>query len=318
VRRIVLDGAVRPVVSGTTVAQAARLWGLRPRAGDLVDVEGVPLERNLYPGSIRLNGRRADLGRVLSTGDVLEVVDGRDREEGVERQVIPVPSGEIPNPQTHLGTVPGDQIIRTGVRSGKLVSSEFHPTGSGRAPRAVALTFDDGPSRLTLRILQVLRRFEAKATFFMVGYLAERYGRIVRRVVGSGMSVGNHSMNHPRDRPFAHLPPRVIESQIQEAHRTLVALGAAPAAFRPPGGSWSDEVLAVAGEVGERVVLWSVDARDFETRSPAMLARTVVRASHPGSIVLLHDGGGDRRVTVRSLPRIIRGLRAKGLALETL
>lgn len=316
--RVVLQGTTRSVPPGTTVGQVARLWGLRPDAGDLVDVEGVPLQRNVNPGSIRLNGHPVEPARVLAEGDVVRVRDGRDRVEPVDKEVIPVPAGVVPNPQTHLGTVPGDQIIRTGARSGKLVSSEFRPSGSGTSPRAVALTFDDGPSRFTTRILQVLRRLGARATFFMVGYLAERSPRIVRRVVAAGMAVGNHSMSHPRDRPFARLPPHVIEDQIREGHRTLVALGATPTAFRPPGGSWSDEVLAVAEEVGERVVLWSVDSRDFEARSPAMLARTVIRASHPGSIVLLHDGGGVRQVTVRALPRIIRGLRAKGLAFETL
>lgn len=313
-----LQGTDRLVPPGTTVGQVARLWNLRPGAGDLVDVEGVPLERNVYPGSIRVNGRREELVRILVAGDVVRGRDGRDHVEPVKREVIPLPAGVIPNPQTHLGTVPGDQIIRTGALSGKLASSEFRPSGSGRAPRAVALTFDDGPSRYTTRILQVLRRLHARATFFMVGYLAQRYPGIVNRLVAAGMAVGNHSMNHPRERPFAHLPPRVIEDQIGECHRTLVGLGATPTAFRPPGGSWSDDVLAVAGDVGERVVLWSVDSRDFEARSPAALARTVIRESHPGSIVLLHDGGGGRQVTVRALPRIIRGLRAKGLALQTL
>jgi peptidoglycan/xylan/chitin deacetylase (PgdA/CDA1 family) len=183
----------------------------------------------------------------------------------------------------------------------------------------VALTFDDGPSpRYTLRILRILRQRGVTATFFMVGYLARSYPEVVQRVVESGMSVGNHSMNHPTKRPFADLPLHEIREQIERGHHVVTELGGGSVGFRPPGGSWSGAVRDLAADQGERVILWSVDSEDFAGLAPRVLARRVVREAEPGSIILLHDGGGNRGATVKALPRIIAGLRKKGLAFESL
>ena len=86
--------------------------------------------------------------------------------------------------------------------------------------------------------------------------------------------------------------------------------------FRPPGGASSEKVVSLAGELSERVVLWTVDPKDWRAGTTAKeISRRVLRAVEPGSIVLLHDGGGDRSATVRALPEIIRGIRRKGLRL---
>jgi peptidoglycan-N-acetylglucosamine deacetylase len=316
---VFVGNSVRQVPPGATVRQARFILDLRPTSGDLVDVEGVILQENAFPGSVVVNGREASRSRVLLEGDVIEVIDERDHFEPVSHDVIPVPAGTIPNPQTHLGTTPGEQVITTGAISGKLVSSVFRPTGEAQVPRAVALTFDDGPSpRWTPKILRVLRRLQVGATFFMVGYLAERYPEVVREVIEAGMTVGNHSLNHPYERPFEKLHDGQLRRQIQEAHRVLTELGTTPTIFRPPGGSWSREVLALAEEVGERTVLWSLDSLDARGLKPQILARRVVKQAEPGAIILLHDGGGDRATTLRALPRIVRGLRARGISLQAL
>jgi peptidoglycan/xylan/chitin deacetylase (PgdA/CDA1 family) len=284
-----------------------------------VDVEGLVLQQNAFRGSVLINGKEAPASRVLSDGDAIEVVDERDHFEPVSHDIIPVPPGSIPNPQTHLGSVPGEQVITTGSISGKLVSSVFRPTGEAEVPLAVALTFDDGPSpRWTPKVLRVLRRLRVGASFFMVGYLAERYPEIVREVVDAGMTVGSHSLNHPYDRPFEKLHTGQLRRQIHGAHRILTELGTAPTVFRPPGGSWSPEVVALAEEVDERTVLWSLDSFDARGLKPRVVARRVVKQAEPGAIILLHDGGGNRSATLRALPRIIRGLRARGISLRTL
>jgi peptidoglycan/xylan/chitin deacetylase (PgdA/CDA1 family)/sulfur carrier protein ThiS len=317
--QIVVGGLSRLVPQGTTVALALDVIGMEPLAGDLVDVEGVPLKEGVFPGSVRVDGEPAPGERVLATGDVVELVDARDRIEPVHIEIVPVPEGGFPNPQAHVGAVPGEQVITTGGLSGKLVSSAFRPKGSATPPPAVALTFDDGPSpRYTPRILRVLKRFDVPATFFVVGYLAERYPGVVRDVVRSGMALGNHSMNHPTARPFADLPAHEIRSQIAEGHGVVEGFGVEPVGFRPPGGSWSNAVKDVAARLGERIILWSVDAEDFEARQPRVLAARVVREAEPGSIILLHDGGGNRAATLHALPRIINGLRRRGLGFVTL
>ncbi|MGH2723624.1 MAG: polysaccharide deacetylase family protein [Actinomycetota bacterium] len=196
---VTVDGSVRILEPNTTLGRAARVLGLRPRSGDLVDVEGLPIEKGRFRGYVQVNGVRGVPRTVLADGDQVHVVDARDRLEPVRVKVVPVPEGQIPNPQTHLGTTPGDQIITTGSISGKLVSTVFRPTGAADVPRSVALTFDDGPSAMfTPQILKILKRFDVKATFFMVGSLIERYPDVAEQVVDAGMAVGNHTLGHPK------------------------------------------------------------------------------------------------------------------------
>jgi peptidoglycan/xylan/chitin deacetylase (PgdA/CDA1 family) len=316
---VLVEGSTRMVPPGATVRQALDVLGIRTPAGNLVDVEGIPLRSGAFPGHVTVNGRPVGDEAMLGPGDVVELVSGVDRVEPVTVDTLRVSAGTLPNPQAHLGTVGGEQIITRGTLSGKLVSSAFRPRGNAAIPPAVALTFDDGPSpRYTLRILRILRQHRVTATFFVVGYLARRYPDVVRRVVESGMSLGNHSMHHPVARPFADLPPHQIREEIDRGHRVVGEFGVGSAGFRPPGGSWSGAVLDVAAAVGERIILWSVDAEDFAGLPPRGLARRVVREARPGSIILFHDGGGSRAATVKALPRIITGLRNRGLEFESL
>ena len=314
-----IDGLRRPVPNGITVARARAVFRVRPRPGALLDVEGVPLERRKYPGHLRLNGARAEASDVLRAGDVLKVVDGRDRYEPFAYATQRVRGGRPENPQTLLGSTPGQTIITTGAESGKFVASVFRPTGGADVPDSVALTFDDGPSpQYTLRVLRVLRRHDVPATFFVVGYLARRYPDIVRRLARSGMQIGNHSLTHPNSPPFATLGRHEMERQIAAGSRALEELGIEPTVFRPPGGSWSNAVVTAADTRGQRTVLWTIDSRDWAGLSAGQIASRVLADVGPGSIVLLHDGGGNRTATIQALPRIIRGIRAQGLSFSLL
>ncbi|HEX9824742.1 MAG TPA: polysaccharide deacetylase family protein [Actinomycetota bacterium] len=312
-------GSVRVVRPGATVDEARELLGLRPRGGNLLDVEGRVLRRRVVAGHLTVNGVQASGDRVLQEGDRLEVVDGVDATEGTVRVVVEVEAGTPSNPQTYLGSAAGVQVIERGEVSGKVVASVFHPSGPAQQPDAVALTFDDGPSSAwTLRVARTLRRLRAVATFFVVGYLAERYPDIVERLAAMGMRVGNHSQNHPYERPFARLSQGQVATQIGSANRALASVGVESSLFRPPGGSWSPRTLQIASDLGQRTVLWSVDSLDWTGLGPAQIATRVLEGARPGAIVLLHDGGGNRRATLQALPRIVRGLRAMGLSLRVL
>jgi peptidoglycan/xylan/chitin deacetylase (PgdA/CDA1 family) len=313
-------GRDQSVSAGTTLTAAAKRFELEPRAGDLLDVEGKVLEKAVYPGSLLVNGVAVPGETVLRRDDAVTVRIGADRTEAVVRKVVKIPGGEIPNPQFFLGKSPGHQIIRTGKLSGKLVSSVFRPTGSLRPPSAVALTFDDGPSpTYTSRILRVLKRFHVKATFFVIGRSATFHPELVKAEIAAGMEVGNHSWSHPYLNPFKSLPGGVIRSEISQTQQELLKLGAISGLFRPPGGTFSPRVINIAARVDARLVLWSVDPKDWETgRTPQQIANAVLSKVVPGSIVILHDGGGDRSATIAALPGIIRGIRAKGLAIVTI
>jgi peptidoglycan/xylan/chitin deacetylase (PgdA/CDA1 family) len=310
-------GTVRYLHPSTTFGQVVQRYGLTARSGDLLDVQGLVLQAGIDPGLIALNGREAPASTRLQDGDRIRVINGRDRTETTVIEIAAVPGGQAGNPQFFLGTTPGERVTTLGRFSRKVVSVVFRPTGPRAVPQAVALTFDDGPSPMyTPQILDVLERLRAPATFFLVGDLVERYPRLVRREVEAGMALALHSQTHPTSPAFAHLPPARMREEITGGMQALAEMGLETALFRPPGGSYSQRVVDMAERHGLRVVLWSIDPRDWRDGVKAKwIARKVLRSVGPGSIILLHDGGGDQSATVNALPKIIRGIRKMGLRL---
>jgi peptidoglycan-N-acetylglucosamine deacetylase len=302
---------VRPTLS---FGEAVTRYRLRAEPGDLLDVDGLILDPDVYRGVVLLNGARGVAWDGLADGDVIEIVDGDDRTEPTEQVVTVIPGGQPGNPQFFLGNQPGEQVTTQGRISGKVVSVEFRPTGPREEPPAVALTFDDGPHpTYTPEVLSILRRHHVPATFFVIGYLAARYPELVRREARNGV-VASHTWSHPQALPFRDLRRRELRREVVRGVHGLEDLGVSPRLFRPPGGSYDEQVVAMVDRHGMRVVLWGVDPEDWrEDLRPRQIARRVLRNVRPGSIVLLHDGGGDQSATVRALPRIIRGIRRMGL-----
>ena len=314
---IAVGGRTVRLPEGTTLRWAIAQLGLRPEAGNLVDVEGAILRPGVAAGKILLNGDRAAPRTRLRAGDRIRVVDGRDRREPLAGEVIKVRGGLTTNPQFTLARTPGSHVVVRGAMSHKLVSVSFRPRGPAVVDDTVALTFDDGPSRYTPSILAVLRRLQVPATFFAIGVQAGEYPDLIRAELVAGMTVQNHSYSHAQ--PFAQQSTRVIEEQVALGARSLRRLGAEAALFRPPGGSYSPEVVAAAKAQGERTILWSVDPGDWRPGATSRgIVRRVLAAVRPGSIVLLHDGGGDRSATLAALPKIIAGIRSRGLKLVSL
>jgi peptidoglycan/xylan/chitin deacetylase (PgdA/CDA1 family) len=318
---IVVGGSVEHVSEGTTLGRAADIFHLRPRPGDLLDVQGRVLRAGAFPGRLLINGRREAESTRLRGGDQIRLVGGRDRKEPLHRRFSPVRGGMPGNPQGSLARTPGVEVIVEGAISHKLVSTLFRPSaGAPKVERAVALTFDDGPSpQDTPRILAILRRLHVRATFFVIGYLVDWYPDVVAREHAAGMAIGNHTYNHPEVPPFNQLPRRLLEDEIALGAQSLARVGITTRLLRPPAGSTSAEVVRAAEAAGERVVLWSVDPTDWRSDlTAAEIKRRVLSAVRPGSIVLLHDGGGNRSATIAALPGIIKGIRHKHLRLVPL
>jgi peptidoglycan/xylan/chitin deacetylase (PgdA/CDA1 family) len=312
-------GSVK-VAAGATLGDAIDAFALHPRAGRLLDVNGRVIRSNAFPGSIHVDGRPAAAGSALRDGDRISVVDGHDRTEELSHTIVRLRNGIPGDPQITIARAPGEELIIRGSLSHELVSTRFRVLGAARPERAVALTFDDGPSPVyTPRILRTLRRLHAHATFFVIGYLAQAYPAIVREEQRLGMAVGNHTYNHPEVPPFAQLPRVLMRDEISLTASVLARLGVHTDLFRPPAGSTSPAVERVASTLNERVVLWSVDPADWAPSSTAReIAARVLSAVHPGSIVVLHDGGGDRSATLAALPLIVHGIRHRRLHLVTL
>jgi peptidoglycan-N-acetylglucosamine deacetylase len=148
-----------------------------------------------------------------------------------------------------------------------------------------ALTFDDGPHpEYTPRLLDILQRYEVRATFFMVGEAAQRHPELVQQVAQAGHAVGNHSWDHPF---FPSLPSDERQKQIRSCEQALVPYG--QKLFRPPYGAENLASHLDALSLYYQVVNWSLDAEDWLERDPAWMADVLTRGIQPGSIVLLHD-----------------------------
>jgi peptidoglycan/xylan/chitin deacetylase (PgdA/CDA1 family) len=196
-----------------------------------------------------------------------------------------------------------------------------HADWRGRADTSsVALTFDDGPSEDTERVLDVLAAQGASATFFMVGRRAERYARTARRVASEGHEVGNHSYSHPI---YLYRSARETRRQLTRAQIAIEeASGVRPRFSRPPCGVRSFAYFRAARSLGLRTVQWTVAGFDWKRIGAREIARRVLKDVSAGAIILLHDGDSvgkhDRAETVAALPLIVEGLKERGLQVEAL
>lgn len=189
----------------------------------------------------------------------------------------------------------------------------------------VAITFDDGPSpEFTPRILDILSERSVPATFFMVGEHVKRYPELARSVAERGFEVGNHTWSH------LNVPTASTQTLYDELLRTTGIIwqetGEYPQFSRPPRGLYDGRFRRLAELLGQPVVLWSVSSRDWRLgRSADAIVREVVGAAKAGDILLFHDSGAlirdegaSREATVLALPRVIDGIRAKGLEFVSL
>jgi peptidoglycan-N-acetylglucosamine deacetylase len=182
-------------------------------------------------------------------------------------------------------------------------------TNGPRERRVVALTFDDGPSDYTDDFLRVLREKDVPGTFFEVGQVMPGRQEAMRQVLAQGGELGDHTMDHVEYPGYGQIAGA---AQRIEAYTHFK-----PCLFRPPGGGVNGGVVATAGSLGMRTVNWDVDPRDWSTPGTEAIYADVVNHTRPGSIVLMHDGGGPRGETLAALPRIIDTLRARGYRFAT-
>jgi peptidoglycan/xylan/chitin deacetylase (PgdA/CDA1 family) len=189
-----------------------------------------------------------------------------------------------------------------------------------RDKNEVCLTIDDGPHVKSLpRILKILKQYNVKATFFMVGRRMQERPDLVREVLKEGHEVGNHTQNHPR---LDTLAPDQMRMELAMCEHTFEQAtgGTKLTLFRPPGMRFTPELFQVISEFGYTTVDWNYGAKDFTivTNGPTMaggenhIADYVLKNVTPGGIIVLHDNP----VTADALPTILDGLKEKGLAVR--
>ncbi|MBF6595451.1 MAG: polysaccharide deacetylase family protein [Thermaceae bacterium] len=183
--------------------------------------------------------------------------------------------------------------------------------------KLIALTFDDGPWPVTTQEdLDILRRYNARATFFWVGRYLRAYPKIAQQVILDGHAVGNHSWSHLYH-PFT---PAAAAQELDSTSSLITQdTEVSTRLFRPPGGSLKNGLASYALKQGYTVVMWSVSSADTDPKAPwTAFAANVLNGARPGAIVLMHDGGGNRSRTTRALPVILEGLQKQGYRFVTI
>lgn len=166
---------------------------------------------------------------------------------------------------------------------------------------SVALTFDDGPGPYTSQILDILDQYHVKATFCIIGRQVAAYRAVVARMIADGMTICNHSWDH--DESIGRKPAAYEAANLQRMINAIHSVSAAAqvAYFRNPGGNFSPTSVRVSELLGMRPLYWTEDTDDWRRPGTAAIEHDLLNDTHRDSIVLMHDGGGDRSQTVAAL-----------------
>lgn len=187
-------------------------------------------------------------------------------------------------------------------------------TNGPRAKKVVALTFDDGPSLYTSRFNDVLEREHVQGTFFMIGEQVAPFAAQLRRELADGDELGDHTWSHPDVSAGGAFASGQISSTAAAIQK---ASGFRPCLFRAPYGAVSSALFSTARGLGFTTIQWDVDPQDWATPGTDAIYSRIMSQVQPGSIILMHEGGGPRDQTLAALPRVIDSLRARGYSFVT-
>ncbi|MFJ7954537.1 polysaccharide deacetylase family protein [Lysinibacillus sp. NPDC096418] len=183
--------------------------------------------------------------------------------------------------------------------------------------KIVALTFDDGPhKKYTPEILDLLEKYNAKATFFVVGEHADKNHELVLRMYEEGHELAIHTYTHPLRTNVPNLM-----KEIKRTHETIYGItGFSPTLFRPVEGQYTDAMIDAIVKEGYKVVMWSwhLDTMDWKSPGVYKIVNTVLKGVREGSVVLFHDGGGNRQQTLKALEKILPELEKQGYKFLTI
>jgi len=177
----------------------------------------------------------------------------------------------------------------------------------------IALTFDDGPTaEHTPRVLEILQEHGIKATFFIIGRLAEKEASLTRRICSEGHGIGNHTYSHPV--LFCFLSPRRLRKEIELGQEVIRKIcGHSTRLFRSPVGLRHPLLDLYLRRAGLEYISWRLRAFDTRVQKPEVITRRIINRADSGDIILLHDGSGRGvPVMLEVLPGIIKALKARG------
>ncbi|MBQ7631740.1 MAG: polysaccharide deacetylase family protein [Paludibacteraceae bacterium] len=202
----------------------------------------------------------------------------------------------------------------------KSIGQALYPYGVFRTGKDVYLTFDDGPiPEVTPKVLEILARYDVKATFFMVGENIDKHPEVYLQVVEAGHMVGNHTYNHLKgwDTPFDDYMTNVGQcNKALFVHHPSVFI---PTLFRPPYGKATFRQRRALHEEGYKLIYWDVLTRDYDaSRTPEAMLKQIQQETRAGSIINFHDSLKSNERMLAVLPQAIEWLQAQGFALSAM
>ena len=334
---VTVNGATTEVRVGSTLKEVLQGQNLVVNPGDYVTVGGDVISPNMgYTFSASVNGELVDPETIddfhVEGGEAIELGDGADKVEehtATTETIKPYLRMEGSGYELqYISQWPEEGILehRVGKESGQkadVVTKEKKDcivtcrdlTIEGDQ-KYVALTFDDGPADpYTAQYLDILDKYGVKATFYNLGANIELYPELAKRIVDSGHQLSNHTMDH--NQLTADSADEVYK-QIQRSAEVIEKnTGVATTHIRPPYGDFSEKSwLASKGSI-TAAVRWSGDSEDWKLEGAASIVDKACLDVHSGTIILMHDGGGERSQDVEALPILIERLQSEGYTFVT-
>ncbi len=336
---ITLNGEEFSIRIGSTCEQVISAAELEPTAGNLVSVSGKTLEQGTgYAFTATLSGNElsnADAEEYrVAEGDTLDISDGGDRMEEYDVQVVDEQpklemGGDAWGNISYVSQWPsaGQYEMRTGKQSGETARGDtltetknaiitVHQISPDDGRKLVALTFDDGPAEsYTESYLEILTKYGIHATFYNLGQNVEAYPDLAKKIIEQGSEIHSHTYQHQQ---LTTLDAASLQSEFSSAFADIQEnAGVTTTAFRPPYGDFNEKAWLNSGGLASVSVLWNQDSLDWKRPGASAIVENCLKSITSGSIILMHDGGGDRSQDVEALPQIIEQLQSQGYEFVT-
>lgn len=333
-----LDGNETTIKVGSTIADVVEQKGLTPTAGNLVSVNGDVLQEGQgNPYSVKegdtdltmdqANALTIEGGENITIGDGTDITEPYTTEtKTIEPKLLMEGSWGAVAYVSQWGKE-GTEEFKTGTISGQTdagtVTQEVqdcvitltNPTPSD-GQKLVALTFDDGPSAYTQKYLDILSQYGAKATFFCLGCNVSEYPDQAKAIVDAGCQIASHTQNH---KELTELTPEDLQSELTSTFTAIKdATGVSTTVIRPPYGEFRERTWLNSGGKLSASILWTQDSEDWKLPGVDTIVSNALLNVTNGSIILMHDGGGNRDQDLEALPKIIEALQADGYQLVTI
>lgn len=335
--QVTLDGSAFQTKNGSTLEQIVSEKGLSPKAGNLVSVNGNVIKQGGgHKLSANVNGSDLSDDQIASykarSGDTITVSDGKDQEEdsttttedvapkltmdGTAGAIAYVSQwGKAGKANVTKGKVSGE-TKETVTQEAQDVVITLHNVTPDNDKKVVAITFDDGPSKYTEQYLSILKQYNAKATFFNLGEEIRSYPQLSKAIVDAGCQVASHTDKHQE------LPTLDAQSLQEEFSSTFKAIkdadGVDTTIFRPPYGEFKESTWVKSGGLVSASIIWNLDSEDWRRPGVDAIVSNCTTGVKPGSIILMHDGGGNRDQDVEALPKILQALTDQGYSFVTI